>query len=655
LLDQNERVERRHPKLWLGGGVQLETILNNGTYQRSAQLLEETREMSSRYVETKAFYEARERLHADRVLIIAGAPGIGKTTLARMLLADAALEGYEPISISADAQEAFDVLNPGIRQSFYYDDFLGTTFLQNPLLKNEDGRISQLVRRVADSDTSLFLMTTREYILKQALDTYELFKREGVETRRFLLELSDYTQLDRARIFYNHIWSSGQVTRRAKDRLLQGRTYKLILNHRNYNPRLIEHITGLGSHCLDETDLDDYLGFALGVLDDPTQIWHHAFENQLDAAQRGLLIALVSMQSQVAVGDLETAFRAYAAAAKIEIRGRLFARTLKVLDDSFISIHHEDGDTLIKPANPSIVDFIAQWLQDSPDEACQALNGAAFFLQIEWLMYAVVGFGPEISAVIDYFPRTPPDFLRESFASAIERLLDSPETRWRRSPPPGPPSLERARLDRVQRLAFVANAANRDEQLCQQLNEWLQTQVDRESASWEGEGKYDVEIKSVIKLFYELKRLNRIPEAYASRLKACVDIRLDLASDWNGVLSLQAIDDEIYSAAEWAALQGRFAEFLNEAIEASSDYFRNLQEVSEIENLASKMEVQVEAGQMRLLRESVADEIRNEEKAYEDTAGDAVEEINVDVVDESTQVDALFDHLAESDLVEPID
>ena len=646
MLDQNEHVERRHPKLWLAGGVQLQTILNNGTYQRSTQLLEETKNMLPRYVETRAFYAARERLYKDRVLIIAGSPGLGKTTLARMLLADAALEGYELISISADAQEAFDVLRPSKRQSFYYDDFLGTTFLQHPLLKNEDGRIAQLVRTVANSDTSLFLMTTREYILKQALDTYELLTREGVDARRFLLELSDYTQLDRARIFYNHIWSSGQLNRRAKDSLLNGRAYELILRHHNYNPRLIEHITGCGSHQLSDSDLDDYLSFALEVLDDPTQIWRHAFEHQLDAAQRGLLIVLATMQSQVLISDLESAFRSYATASKIEMQGRLFARTLKVLDDSFISIYHEGGNTLIKLANPSIVDFVSQWLQEAPDEICQALNGAAFFPQVEWIKYSVLG----------YLAENAPDFLLESFAAAIERLLDTPETRWHMSPPPGPPSLVRVRLDRAQRLAFVTHVVNHDQQMHLRLDKWLHTEISRESASWEGEAKYEVDLRSVIMLFHELRRANRACDGLASQLKACVNVRGDLTSDWEDVLELRAVDPEFYTPAEWTALQGRFAGFLDDAIKAGGNYFRNLQEVSEIEHLATKMEIKLEPGQMRLLRLRVANEIRHEQEFSEEAAGNIVEETDfVEEMNESVQVKALFDHLAESYPDRPIE
>ena len=78
MLDQNETVERRHPKLWLSGGTHLDEVLHAGVYNRSRQLLAETETALPRYVETDAFFTARERLRAERVLIIAGKPGIGR-------------------------------------------------------------------------------------------------------------------------------------------------------------------------------------------------------------------------------------------------------------------------------------------------------------------------------------------------------------------------------------------------------------------------------------------------------------------------------------------------------------------------------------------------------------------------------------------------
>jgi hypothetical protein len=74
--------------------------------------------------------------------------------------------------------------------------------------------------------------------------------------RRFLLELSACSRFDRARIFYNHIWHCGQLQEPARRALCADKAYLKVLDHPNYNPRLIEYITGPASRTLD----DDFLG-----------------------------------------------------------------------------------------------------------------------------------------------------------------------------------------------------------------------------------------------------------------------------------------------------------------------------------------------------------------------------------------------------------
>jgi Restriction endonuclease len=130
LLDRHTAVQRRHIKLWLSSAAQLRALLESATYSRSKALAEEIADLLPRWVPGEVFFAARELLHKERVCVVAGVPGIGKTTLAKMLLADAIDSGYEPISVSADIEEAWSVYEPGQRQIFYYDDFLGRTARQ---------------------------------------------------------------------------------------------------------------------------------------------------------------------------------------------------------------------------------------------------------------------------------------------------------------------------------------------------------------------------------------------------------------------------------------------------------------------------------------------------------------------------------------------
>ena len=56
---------------------------------------------------------------------------------------------------------------------------------------------------------------------------------------------------------------------------------------------------------------EDYVTTFLANLDDPKNLWEHAFEHQLSVAARNLMIALSSLPERVLVEDLDAAFNSY--------------------------------------------------------------------------------------------------------------------------------------------------------------------------------------------------------------------------------------------------------------------------------------------------------------------------------------------------------
>jgi len=636
MLDQNEAVERRHPKLWLSGGTHLDEVLHADIYNRSRQLLTETEAALPRYVEIDAFFTARERLRAERVLIIAGKPGIGKTTLAQMLLADAVTDGYAPIEISEDAEEANEVFKVGERQVFYYDDFLGSTFLQQRLAKNEDRRLSQLIRRVAASSTSLFLLSTREHILRQALAFYEELDRERIDARRYLLELAEYSRLDRARILYNHIWASGQLDERAAASLIAGRGYEQIIDHPEYNPRLIEYITGLGSRRIGQAENDDYLGFALGILDDPERIWRQAFENQLEVSERILLIVLASMQTQVTADDLESGFRSYCRAAGIPLRGPLFRRCLRVLEDSFATIRPDTAGSFVSPANPSIGDFIAEWLRLSPDEALAACEGAAFFAQVEWLARSLLpglGEGTFRSELVNHL------------GVAIERLFAGGDPRWQLTyigSVHRPAQLSRTASEPCSRLIFVIELLAKEPGLAS-LGPWLEERLEEESSSWEE--RFVRNAAEPVALVQALRAAGRPTREIAERAKAHLLTRLDGVYAWDQVMALRELEPEIFPLREWADLQGRFMAFAEDFTESYDD-IEEVEEVDRLIALGDRLGVDLATTEVDFVREEVSRRVTQIEEHLENRDDDLPRR-REEPDRSSEQIAALFGRLGE--------
>lgn len=173
-------IEKSHIKLWATTSVIMERIIHSGIFNYTITQFDLLREKLRYYVKNRSFDEALTILDAQGFCIIAGIPGIGKTTLAEMLLIDYMNRGYDPIRVTSDIEEAFKTYNPTKRQAFYYDDFLGQTGLDNKLNKNEDQRIVDFCRLCSKRKRTVFIMTTREYILNQAKSTYEKLERSSM-------------------------------------------------------------------------------------------------------------------------------------------------------------------------------------------------------------------------------------------------------------------------------------------------------------------------------------------------------------------------------------------------------------------------------------------------------------------------------------------
>ena len=149
LLTKHANVERRHLKLWLSTGTQLFWSTHSDLANRSEALRERIQRTLRSYVASSAFETARLLLDQHKVCLIAGDPGIGKTVLARMLVAEAIAVGFEPVEVSADINEAWTALDSDRLQVFLYDDFLGQIAFSERLGKNEDLRLADFIDKIA--------------------------------------------------------------------------------------------------------------------------------------------------------------------------------------------------------------------------------------------------------------------------------------------------------------------------------------------------------------------------------------------------------------------------------------------------------------------------------------------------------------------------
>jgi hypothetical protein len=121
LLAENPDIERRHFKLWLTSTPVLQRVLDAGIIGDSEAVLDRVRLRLCRYVQNPSFDRARELLDKSHYCIVAGIPGIGKTTLAEVLLADLVdHQGFEMFRIAHDLTEIRRAKNSKRKQVFYF-------------------------------------------------------------------------------------------------------------------------------------------------------------------------------------------------------------------------------------------------------------------------------------------------------------------------------------------------------------------------------------------------------------------------------------------------------------------------------------------------------------------------------------------------------
>ena len=380
LLARYPEIERRHIKLWLTSGEVLDALLSSDIANRSDSAVAQAKRQLRLWVPNPSFDRALDVLERNRVCIISGSPGIGKTMLADVLFAGYVSRGYQPIAISEDIEEGIRALQPERRQIFLYDDFLGhVTYGELHLRKNEPSDLARFLRRVRDSRNKRLILTTREYILSEAVSRYEGFPDSEITSLKNVVSLEDYTESVRARILYNHLFFS-KLPQDLKTALLIDKKYWEVIRHANYSPRVIEHAVDLA----DTSNITpvEFVDSLIATLADPRQVWQKIFNN-LSLVARRVLQALASLPTEVFLSDVLEVVKNL---SPNDFDPGEFNNALRTLEGTFINIDEASPGTghkerLVTIRDPSVRDYLWSRLQHVDGEADMLLASAIFFEQ----------------------------------------------------------------------------------------------------------------------------------------------------------------------------------------------------------------------------------------------------------------------------------
>lgn len=380
MLGNHKSIERKHYKLWLSSTNILQSIVNNNILNRSEFTEQQIKDRIKRYVPNESFSKAREILNENSFLILSGNPGVGKTTLAEMLSYNSIAKGYKIYEISENIEEAEKVFVNDEKQIFYYDDFLGRNFLEKNLTKNEDKRLLSFINKIIITKNKKLIMTTREYILRQAQQKYDLLKDKRIALNKHIINVESYNKFIKAKILYNHLFFS-DIPYEYVQKLVEEKVYRSIIEHKNYNPRIIDLMTT--KLMIESIKPTDYFNEFLQKLDYPNDIWEHVFENQIEESSQYIVLLLMILEESTKLKKLEKNFNFLNKNLNNKFHNRSFKNGIKELEKTFIVTHnnyYRNNEIYVSFQNPSIKDFLITY-SSQDDSIIELLWDTALFLR----------------------------------------------------------------------------------------------------------------------------------------------------------------------------------------------------------------------------------------------------------------------------------
>ena len=200
-IAENPRLRMLVPRLY--GLGDLTQILDQRAYEQAQAVLDSMRTDLAKLVRTTTYEKAARALHDHGLVLLAGAPATGKTTIAGQL-ALAAADVYDThVVMLDDASQFSDRWNSNERPLFWLDDAFGATQL-TPFFARSWQRITPKVTSAIDRGCK-FVLTTRSYILRQALEHLKPGSFPLFDTAQVIVDVADLTPSERRQILYNHL------------------------------------------------------------------------------------------------------------------------------------------------------------------------------------------------------------------------------------------------------------------------------------------------------------------------------------------------------------------------------------------------------------------------------------------------------------------
>ena len=382
---ENADILERHYKLWLESTSVLEQLGNQDIAIDCDAFFYQIEKEQKLFVKTKYYEEGRQILENEHMLMLLGDPGVGKTMLTKMLALAFVAEGYRiRYTTNGELSDLKRALSADRKRKelIVLDDCLGQHYFK--MQETKENELLALVKYIMHNPNKLLIMNSRVTIFHEArersCDFRYFMDDENIKIRK--LEMNGLDEEEKGWIFYNHLYFSG-IPEEYYQNISKDRRYRAIVRHPNYTPRLVEFVTKKKNYK--QVASDCYATFIMDCLRNPTELWKDEFTRKLGAEDRALLLTLYSLtDTSVEEPVLVRAFlKRLSGLEGMDTTRNLYEEALRRLTDSMVQLMEQNGRKRISVCNPSINDFLKNYIRENPMEQANMPAYATEYVQLE--------------------------------------------------------------------------------------------------------------------------------------------------------------------------------------------------------------------------------------------------------------------------------
>lgn len=385
--DENADIVRNHYKLWLESTNILNNLLHNSLFIDCETLLAGIEEDRKLFVETEVLRKSESYLKKNRILMMMGPPGIGKTTTSKMLLLRLVSEGFQArYSSNSDIKGIKNVISSDKdkKEVILLDDVLGQHYFR--MSEGRENELIALIDYVKMNPNKILIMNTRVTIYNEARNRSQNFGRMTSKKRtdytEYIIDFAELSMVDKAMIFYNHLYFN-EVSDKNIAEIKKNKNYRRIVEYPNYSPRIIEYVTEERDRSSDE--FDSYYNYVIRKLDYPDGIWGNEFNRRIEDVDRIMLLILYSLTDTTIDYDvLKSSFnRRISKIDSLDSSVNQFNQSLERLNKSMISVFDKNGKKEVGVLNPSINDFLRNEFKTNTVELERIKDSIYHYRQLE--------------------------------------------------------------------------------------------------------------------------------------------------------------------------------------------------------------------------------------------------------------------------------